>query len=143
MLTPIFDSHTHSENSPDGRHTLSRMCETACDKGLMGFAITDHCDFNQFEEENFQNRCFLSRYHAKKSRVGFAGQIKLITGVEIGQPLEVPDISEPFIDRYAEEYDFTSARCTTTSAGKIFIFWITTPFPPGSCGSCWRNTSPR
>ncbi len=106
MLTPIFDSHTHSENSPDGRHTLSRMCETACDKGLMGFAITDHCDFNQFEEENFQNRCFLSRYHAKKSRVGFAGQIKLITGVEIGQPLEVPDISEPFIDRYAEEYDF-------------------------------------
>ena len=40
----LFDTHTHSEFSPDGRMTMEEAVESAMIKGLGGISFTDHFD---------------------------------------------------------------------------------------------------
>ena len=39
-----FDSHVHTESSEDAEHSITYIAENAVEKGLIGFAVTDHCD---------------------------------------------------------------------------------------------------
>ena len=39
----IYDFHTHSVNS-DGFGTVDELCGFAIEKGVTGFALTDHAD---------------------------------------------------------------------------------------------------
>ena len=45
----IVDSHVHTDNSPDARDSLIKMCEQAQQIGLRRFAVTDHCEVNRTE----------------------------------------------------------------------------------------------
>jgi Histidinol phosphatase and related hydrolases of the PHP family len=38
----LFDTHTHSEFSPDGRMTMEEAVESSLAKGLGGISFTDH-----------------------------------------------------------------------------------------------------
>lgn len=40
----LADYHTHSDSSPDGKETISRLAEAAIAKGLQEICITDHVD---------------------------------------------------------------------------------------------------
>ena len=48
MAQFVFDSHTHSNFSPDAHSNLDLMCQNAIDRGIDGFCVTDHCDVNHF-----------------------------------------------------------------------------------------------
>ena len=40
----ISDSHTHSENSFDGKDSVIMMAERAYQLGLYSITVTDHCE---------------------------------------------------------------------------------------------------
>lgn len=56
MYLNIFDSHTHSDTSWDAEHSLTFLCETAVKKGILGFAITDHCEINEYVTRDIETR---------------------------------------------------------------------------------------
>ena len=47
MYMNLFDSHVHSDNSHDGEHSITFLCENAEQKNLMGLCITDHYELDQ------------------------------------------------------------------------------------------------
>ncbi len=79
----IFDSHTHSDNSPDGSHSITFMCEKAVEKGLSGLCITDHCEMNVYKEERFDLRIAQSIFETNKEGRVFNGQLSVLSGIEI------------------------------------------------------------
>ena len=46
MYMNLFDSHVHSDNSHDGEHSITFLCENAVQKNLMGLCITDHYELD-------------------------------------------------------------------------------------------------
>lgn len=100
----LIDMHTHSDNSPDGVHSPMYMCEQAVANGLRGLAITDHCEIDKFIEQKYASSVFHSYFECSKARNAFEGQLLLLIGVEIGQPLFNKQLSENILNKYP--YDF-------------------------------------
>ncbi len=90
----IFDSHSHSDNSPDGHHSVTYLCEQAVDKGLMGLCITDHCDIDIYKRDNFELRMINSNFEVRKAQLFFGDRLMLTAGIELGQPLFDPALAE-------------------------------------------------
>lgn len=95
----MFDSHIHSENSPDSKQTLDEICLAAIEKGVKGVAITDHAHmshahkrfFGDFDVvKNIQN----SINDACAAREKYKDKLKVFTGVEIGEYMHDPKTSE-------------------------------------------------
>ena len=51
MYVNLFDSHVHSDNSHDGEHSITFLCENAQQKDLMGLCITDHYEMELNEAQ--------------------------------------------------------------------------------------------
>ncbi len=51
MYMNLFDSHVHSDNSHDGEHSITFLCENAVQKNLMGLCITDHYELELNTEQ--------------------------------------------------------------------------------------------
>jgi histidinol-phosphatase (PHP family) len=86
MYQNLFDSHTHSDNSPDGTHSVTFMMETAVEKGLAGVAVTDHCDCDQIKEFSYESRVRHSALDIALAKTAFEKQLILTAGLEIAQP---------------------------------------------------------
>lgn len=81
----LVDCHNHTKYSFDGKDTVKDMIESAIDKGISIFSITDHADVNYYEqniEENIKKS--VSKINTFKEQYK---NIKLISGVELGQAL--------------------------------------------------------
>lgn len=79
------DLHVHSENSPDGVHSITFLCEKAIEKNIGCIAITDHCEINGFYEGNFNIAVKQSFFDTTKAQAVFKEQLQICTGVELGQ----------------------------------------------------------
>ena len=86
----IYDFHTHSINS-DGKGTVDELCGFAIEKGICGFALTDHADMEYYEERNTYNRIKQSISDAQKAREKYEGKLEIYTGVELGGYLADPE----------------------------------------------------
>lgn len=86
MKYNLFDSHAHSDNSFDGTHSATFMCETAIQNGLLGIAITDHCDIDMLEEQHFLQSIRQSYFEVRKAQAIFGDGFVVTSGMEIGQP---------------------------------------------------------
>lgn len=82
----LFDSHTHSDNSFDGEHSITFLCEQAVQRGMLGIAITDHCDVDMESESQFVQRLVQSNFEVRKARVAFGKGFSISSGVEMGEP---------------------------------------------------------
>lgn len=102
--TRLIDMHTHSDNSPDGIHSPMYMCEHAVAKGLRALAITDHCEIDKFVEQKYSSTVFHSYFECAKARNAFEGQLLVLIGIEIGQPLSDLNLCEKLLNKYP--YDF-------------------------------------
>lgn len=100
----IFDSHSHSENSPDGNHSITFMVETAIAKGVQGLAITDHCESDYFEEQEVEKRMLQSALDTAMARAAFGKGVVLTLGVEIAQPRYNQAAAEGLLEKY--DFDF-------------------------------------
>ena len=106
MYQNLFDSHTHSDNSHDGHAPISLMCEAAQAKGLMGFAITDHCECDD-PKLNMINRFAAVQFEILKAQAAFREQMTVLCGIELGQAIYAPDVAEALLEKY--KFDFVLA----------------------------------
>ena len=91
MYINLFDSHVHSDNSPEGRDLVPALCSAAVDKGISVICITDACDMEEFEEQKYGKRLMYSCFAAHKAQDIFSQQLIVTNGVEMCQPLADPD----------------------------------------------------
>ncbi len=104
MYYNLFDSHIHSDNSPDGVHAATFLCENAVARGLSGIAITDHCEMHRFQEQQVSRRLRQSYFETLKARVSFCQRLIVSFGMELGQPNADYALSEKILAEYP--YDF-------------------------------------
>ncbi len=86
-----FDGHVHSDCSPRGTDSVMSLCEQSIHRRLMGFAVTDCCDCDRFDEMQFADRIRESVYSVYKARSVFEDSLKILNGIEISQPLDNPE----------------------------------------------------
>ncbi len=99
----IMDMHVHTDNSPDGKHSPMFMCEQAVDKNLRAIAFCDHCEVDSFFENKYNHMIFHSYFECTKARSAFEGQLLVMLGIEIGQPMSNVALSENIINK--KQYD--------------------------------------
>lgn len=85
MFHNLFDSHTHSRYSSDGGHSVAFMAETAIANGLRGFCVTDHCEGDFFDENEYAARIMHSANSTAKAKAAFGHKIVITFGIEIAQ----------------------------------------------------------
>lgn len=98
-----IDMHVHSDNSPDGKHSPMFICEQAVKNNLRAVAITDHCEINSFKQQSFDSAVFHSYFETCKARVAFQGQLLVLLGIEIGQPLDDIELTKKIVT--SKKYD--------------------------------------
>lgn len=99
----IIDMHVHSDNSPDGKHSPMFICEQAVKNNLRAVAITDHCEIHCYKEQGYDSAVFHSYFETCKARVAFQGQLLVLLGIEIGQPLSDIGLTEKIVT--SKNYD--------------------------------------
>lgn len=112
-----FDCHVHSDCSPRGTDSMMLLCETAVSRGLAGFAVTDCCDCDRFDEMSFSKRLRESDYCYYKAKDVFKGQLKLVNGVEMSQPIYDIEKSDSVIAK--GNYDIVLASTKKLSDGRV------------------------
>ena len=102
-----FDSHIHTDNSPDGRFSASKMCEAAMEKGLDLITFCDHCEIDEFYSDNYDTRTVKAFADYCEAKERFSDRLTVLAGIEIGQP----DIDKSFADKIvsAHKYDYVLA----------------------------------
>ena len=104
MAQFVFDSHTHSNFSPDAQSNLDQMCLSAIEKGIDGFCVTDHCDVNHFGPGDWsseeQLRQGLAAINAAKQKYG--KKLMLHCGLELAQQDDDPVLAQRIIDIFSE-----------------------------------------
>lgn len=118
MFHNLFDSHTHSENSPDGVHSVIFMVEAAIEAGFQGIAITDHCDCELMEEFNYDVRIRNSVLDVARAKAAFHKQIIITAGIELGQPAEDRAVAKMILEQ--QPFDFVLLSLHKTLKGKDF-----------------------
>ena len=120
MAYKIIDMHTHSDNSPDGRHSAMYMCEQALMSGLRAIAITDHIEVDTYREKHFDTAAFQSFFETKKAKYAFRGELLVCTGIELGQPMHDVKTAEEIVDKLP--YDFVIASVHNLKGMDDFCF---------------------
>ena len=88
-----FDMHTHSKHSHDSECEISDMASKAAERGLSGFAVTDHCDIEYYETLDLNRLVQESIADAKKND----GDIMVLHGVEMGEIFWHKEVAEEIL----------------------------------------------
>ena len=133
ILLPM-DIHSHSEYSPDGDFRVSKMCESAVDKGLAVYAITDHYDINGALEDFSILDVYLnlSVTDTLSAKAQWKEKLLLLTGIELGQPLENQGKAEEVLQ--AHPFDLVLCSIHNTPGSPDFYY-----YKPGEDDSYWEK----
>lgn len=106
-MQKYIDLHTHSLNSPDADDSVRDMCLQAAKLGLFAYAVTDHCEMNDFERGGYRESTLRSLSEIKRVREQREKNFPiLLRGVELGQALENRSLSDSFCDEIFPDTDF-------------------------------------
>jgi len=86
----MFDSHIHSENSPDSKQTMEDICLASIQKGVKGIAITDHAHMSPAHKRFFGDFDVVENIRKSindtyKAREKYKDRLEIFCGVEIGE----------------------------------------------------------
>jgi histidinol-phosphatase (PHP family) len=102
----LYDTHTHSQYSPDSHTTVEELVKEAQHKGLSGIGITDHLDLDSPKREGVpdeEEKIFEFDPIAQQEeieRVASQYEIEVFKGIEVGlQPMSIRKIKN-FCSRY-------------------------------------------
>lgn len=101
----LCDMHSHSKNSPDAKNSVIDMCNSAEKNGINILAITDHfeCSSEYWLIENNETETSFSDIYKNSIREinesinKISGKIKLLKGIELGEPLYDYQLAEKYI----------------------------------------------
>ena len=125
----ISDSHTHSRCSFDGKDSVCMMCEKATNMGLYSITITDHCECNEYYENDFYSDMDSSINEIARARAMYNGRIRVYTGIELGQPTQDLKASEEALS--LADYDFVLGSLHNLKGEQDFYFLEYTPKKAG------------
>ena len=92
--------HVHTDNSFDGNHSATFMCEAAEKAGLRSVTFTDHCEVDFYKERHFDQSDFHSFFEISKAKSAFTGKLLVNVGIELGQPTYDKPTAEYIISRF-------------------------------------------
>ena len=116
----LSDLHLHTDNSEDGTDPVMMMCERAAALGLYAVSITDHCECEVYHEQKYDRSIFQSFFETRKARAVFRGRLKILIGMELGQPLHDPAAAEEALR--SGETDFVLGSVHSLPGEKDFFF---------------------
>ena len=90
----MYNLHSHSIHSHDGKNTVDEMCKSAIEKNLSGLAITDHIDLLLFEERDIYNQALKCRENVLKAKQQYKGKLKVLFGLELGEEYYEPSLAD-------------------------------------------------
>lgn len=100
----LIDMHVHTDNSPDGVHSPMFICENAVKNNLGAIAFTDHCEVDTYFKDKYNSMVFHSYFECSKAKAAFRGQLLVLIGLEIGQPLSDIELADKIVSE--KPYDF-------------------------------------
>ena len=100
----LFDSHVHSDNSPDGNHSITYLGIAAQELALYGLCVTDHCEAQVYREERYDKSIFQSVFECRKACRVFGNSLKICVGIELGQPLQGKEAAKAVLA--SQPFDF-------------------------------------
>ncbi|WHH58530.1 histidinol-phosphatase HisJ family protein [Petroclostridium sp. X23] len=106
----LYDYHMHSNNSPDGHHSVMEMCQRAVEAGMEEIAITDHFEPVSGDKEFKYYSPQFYFFDVLKARAVFADRLKIKLAVELGQPQLYPEYSIKLINSYSYDFVLGSAH---------------------------------
>ena len=106
----LYDYHTHSVNSTDGKDEIKDLCISAVNKGLMEIAISDHFEPTKGNESYPAYKAEKYFAEVQAAREFCSGKIKIKTAVELGQPHLFPEYSLNLINTHKYDYVLASAH---------------------------------
>ena len=84
----LTDVHTHSAFSFDGKAPLVQMLQTAQEKGLVFYGVSEHFDYDVEEEERIRRKQFIDEdgyfHDARHLQEDYAGCLNVLIGAEFG-----------------------------------------------------------
>ena len=110
MYSNLFDSHVHSNNSHDGEHSVTFLCENAQQKNLMGLCITDHYELEQNESQ--ADLCLQNSFlETGKTRQAFDQRLLVMNGIEMGQATRNFRKASSILNSYRFDFVLGSLHC--------------------------------
>lgn len=107
----LADSHSHSNQSPDGENTIREMAERALELGIQHYTITDHLEINKFYDKEF-----LYEEPVKQSSIllpqiikEYENKLDIHYGVELGQPVHDYQLTRRMLESY--DFEFIIGSC--------------------------------
>lgn len=98
----FFDTHCHTEYSPDSKAPLMSVLQTAREKGLAGIAVTDHCELRKIPWGNdADGRERIRRGTQAVREFAKTASISVFTGVELGGGILFPQHAEEYVREIA------------------------------------------
>ena len=111
MYMNLFDSHVHSDNSHDGEHSITFLCENAEQKNLMGLCITDHYELDQNLAQ--ADLCLRNSFmETGKARQAFDYRLLVMNGIEMGQAIQNKEKAQEILRRYRFDFVLGSLHCS-------------------------------
>lgn len=121
MYKNIVDLHVHTDNSFDGNHSATFLCEKAEFLDLRAVAFTDHCEVDQFRgNHQYEKRIFQAFFEVAKVHSAFSGKLLVLNGIELGQPAYDTEIADNIVGRY--DYDQIIASVHNLRGREDFYF---------------------
>lgn len=93
----LYNSHTHTQFSHDGKGSITELCEEAKKQSLFGFTVTDHCDCEYSEKAEMLYNIDKSFYETEKAKLSLTGKSVIACGVEIGDALYNEEFAKKII----------------------------------------------
>jgi histidinol-phosphatase (PHP family) len=114
----LVDFHVHTDNSDDAHDSLMVIGEHAVSKKIRAIAVTDHAECHRYFKDGFHLAIRHSFFETLKARSAFRGQLAIMTGIELGQPLHNLEAANDALN--ANVYDFVIASLHCIRGEKDF-----------------------
>ena len=81
----MYDTHIHTNNSPDSKQSIDTVCTTAIEKGLSAITISDHAEVSLFHLFDFHKLIKGSINDVQMAQKKYGNKIKILQGIEISE----------------------------------------------------------
>ncbi len=116
----LSDCHCHSNCSFDADDPVNMLCENAIRQGLYALTVTDHCECNVYHQTGALSSIRQSFLETKKAAALFQGELRVLKGIELGQPLQNPSAAQEVLQAFP--FDFVLASLHNLRGMPDFYF---------------------
>ncbi len=81
----MFDTHIHTNNSPDSKQSIDTVCTTAIKNGMSAVTICDHAEVSLFDRYDFHKLIKSSVKDVQMAQDKYGDKIKILQGIEISE----------------------------------------------------------